>query len=158
MKKLITLSLLTLSFSSFSQTQSGQLLLQGTVSDLLSITVTPRVGVNEALDLDSVLGASKGVEVADVTEISNHPVGYKVTISSAEGGKLKGSVGSESVPYTLDYGTNLNLDLSTSKEVSNNAGGFQQVDRVVKVKYQIPTVPLTAGTYSDTVTFTIATN
>lgn len=158
MKKIITLSLLTLSFSAFSQSQSGQLLLQGTVADLLSISVTPRAGVNDNLDLDSVLGANKEVEVADVREISNHPVGYKVTISSAEGGKLKGNVGSESVPYLLDYGSSTNLDLATSKDVTNSAGGFQQVDRIVKVKYQIPTVPLTAGTYSDTVTFTISTN
>lgn len=152
MKKwILALTLVTLSFSASAAT-SATLLLKGQVPPILNIAVTPE-SFATALDLTSTQSNTK---VAVVQEKSNSNTGYKVTISSLNLGVLKN--GSNNFVYTLAYdGTPLNL---ASPVVRTHAGAAAvTVNKNVNISYTgRPAEQLIAGDYTDTITFTIATN
>jgi hypothetical protein len=82
-RSLIALAALALTTTSFAAT-TGTLLLKGQVGQVLSILVTP-----ETIAATLPLNVSQtDTKVATVNEISNSSTGYKVTISSANLGKL----------------------------------------------------------------------
>lgn len=163
MKNLIAaLTLTSLTFSAFAAdvlTDSDTLSLKGKVDKKVSIVVTPTAS---ALLLD--LSASPGsLKVADVTERANVSAGYKVTITSANGGKLvHESDSSEFVSYDLEYNSNpivLSNPSAGQNEVSYTARQLQPVDRDVTISYTGRTAEsMLAGDYTDTVTFAIAAN
>ncbi|MCO4756063.1 MAG: fimbrial protein, partial [Bacteriovoracaceae bacterium] len=136
---------------------TGDLLLQGVVDDVLSIEVTPTA---DATDLDIVAGES-ALLVATVEEKSNDLDGYTVKMSSTNGGKLvHGTDATKSTTYQISYdGAAPQAPATTDStvKVSGALAGLttdtSNVNVSVDAYAQAP-----AGTYSDTVTFTIEAN
>lgn len=153
MKLLLALTLTTLSLGAMAQT-SATLILKGQVAQVLKITL-----VEETLARNLPLSTTQtNSKVATVTETSNSASGYKVTLSSTNNGKLTRVNGTEKFPYTLSYGSQTGMDLTTPQSISNPALALARTQDV-KISYQgVPAEQMTAGDYTDTVTFTIAAN
>lgn len=145
---------LLLSQAGFSAT-TGNLLLKGTVPELLAITVTPEA-LASSLPLDTTQTDSK---VATINEQSNSNTGYQVSISSTNLGKLvHESVGSSSINYSLKYDGNT-VDLANGDSYTYATSSSVDVDRDVEISYTgVPHTQLIEGDYTDTVTFTISAN
>ena len=154
MKVLLLTLASVLTTTAFAAT-SGTLLLKGTVPRIINLTVTAET-LAANLPLDTTQNNSK---VATVNEQSNSNTGYKVTISSANAGKLVHStVSSSSVPYTIRYNSQ-SLNLASSQSVTYSSAASVNANRNVDISYTgVPFENLIEGTYQDTVTFTIAAN
>lgn len=156
MRKLLIGSMLTLSAVSTMGATQGTLLLQGTVNQVLSLSVTPESGVNNSLDLSTT---EADLKVAEVSEQSNSSTGYKILVRTANGGSLKnGSV--DDIAYTMKYdGSPVSLSTSDTEVKNESTGGVYNYASDVEISYTgVPAASLTQGTYSDTVTFTIQAN
>ncbi len=153
MKKFITLSLVTLSFSSFAAT-SADLILKGVVAPILEISIAHET-VASNLDLSQ---SASNVKVATLTEKSNYATGYKISARSANGGKLVNVSDANSfVNYNLTYnGSNVPLSTSATQvyTTSNLKGTFT---KDLKISFNQPN-NLSAGSHEDTVQFTISQN
>lgn len=155
-KLLIATSLLALSTTAFSAV-TGTLLLQGTVAKKVSIVVTPET-VASALDLEVT---QTDLKVATVNEKSNSNTGYKVTLLSANLGKLKRASGSEVFSYSLKYGTTaVNLSAAAGAIVTTStASSAVNVNKDISISYTgIAAETMVEGTYADTLTINIASN
>lgn len=154
MKKILfALSLTTLASTAFSATQA-ELILKGIVSPILEISIAHET-VASALDLSS---QASNVKVATLTEKSNYAQGYKVKAKSTNAGKLVNTSDANSfVNYSLTYnGSNVPLSSSPSQVYStSNLKGTYTKD--LKISYNQPS-NLAAGSYEDTVQFTIEAN
>ena len=153
MKKFITLSLVTLSFSSFAAT-SADLILKGVVAPILEISIAHET-VASNLDLSQ---SASNVKVATLTEKSNYATGYKISARSANGGKLVNVSDANSfVNYNLTYnGSNVPLSTSaTQVYTTRNLKGTFTKD--LKISFNQPN-NLSAGSHEDTVQFTISQN
>lgn len=152
-KSLIALATLALTTSSFAAT-TGTLLLKGQVGQVLSILVTPET-IAATLPLHQ---SQTDTKVATVNEISNSSTGYKVTVSSANLGKLIRSGGSEAFPYSLKYNGSA-VNLASPQVFSNPSAASVNVNKDVSISYTgVPAANMVAGEYVDTVTFEIAAN
>lgn len=153
MKKTLALALATLSFSAFSAT-SADLLLKGLVAPILEISIAHET-VASSLNLSAPASALK---VATLTEKSNYAAGYKIKAKSTNAGKLVNVSDQNSfVNYSLTYdGSNVPLSSSASQfySTSNLKGTFT---KELKISYNQPS-NLSAGSYEDTVQFTIEAN
>lgn len=155
--KLVLLGTLTIGITgTVHAALTGSITLQGSVGAATAIVVTPQNNYN-ALDLATTVS---NLNVANVREINNTAAGYKVTLVSANAGKLKnGTLGQ--VSYTAKYNGNA-VTLSASPQQITNQGPQTGVVNVVKaftINYTgTPAADLMVGTYSDTLTFTIAAN
>lgn len=80
---------------------SGTLLLSGTVPLVNDLAVTATAANNTSLN---ITGGESAKVVASVAETSNNATGYTVTLSSANGGKLKnaGNAASQTA-YQVSY-------------------------------------------------------
>ncbi|MBB6481041.1 hypothetical protein [Spirochaeta isovalerica] len=129
---------------------TGTLTLTGTVDSNMAIVVTPVDGVYNDLDL---LNDASNLKVATVTEISNSA--YTVTVSSDNSSELAGP--SDSLAYTLTY-DGASIDLTSGSAVITNTTTVTDADGLDKdlnISYTgNPALP--SGTYTDTLTFTIA--
>jgi len=142
---------------------SGNLTLTGTVAQNLSITVTP-AAVASALDLTT---AQNNLAVATITEVSNSHLGYTVTVSSANAVSASSSTpdftsatSPDTLAYSLTYGGTpvaftSGIATVTTATAKTPAGG---VSNTLGLTYDGSTANLSAGTYSDTLTFTITAN
>ena len=153
MKKVVTLLALTTVLST-NAALTGTLLLQGVVTEKLSILVTP-AAVASSLNLTQT---QTGLIVASVNEKSNSNTGYKVNVKSLNLGKLKRAGGTEVVNYTLKYGpTAVNLSTATGQTFNNAGASVANVNRDVKISYTgAAEESLVEGTYADTLTFEIS--
>jgi hypothetical protein len=153
MKSLLCLSLALTSFSGIAST-SASLILRGQVPQILSLSLTAETLASN-LPLDKTQSSTK---VGQVTERSNSSTGYKVSVESANKGKLVRVNGSEQFPYTLAYhGQNLNL--AGRVDISYPQAQAVTSQKDVTISYTgVPHDRLVAGDYTDTVTFTIAAN
>jgi hypothetical protein len=155
-KLLIATTLLTLTTTSFAAT-TGSVLLQGIVAKKVSITVTAEA-VASALVLETT---QADLKVATAVEQSNSKVGYKVTVTSANLGKLKRTDGSEVFSYTLKYGgAAVGLSTSAGSVVTNSASAsVVNVSKDMAISYTgVAAETMVEGTYADTLTVNIASN
>lgn len=155
-KLLIATTLLTLSTTAFSAT-TGTLLLQGVVAKKVAIVVTAE-SVASALNLETT---QSDLKVATSNEQSNSKVGYKVTVKSANLGKLKRTDGSEVFAYTLKYGgTAVGLSTAAGSVVTNTSSAASvNVNKDIAISYTgVAAESMVEGTYSDTLTLDIASN
>lgn len=155
-KLLIATTLLTLTTTSFAAT-SGTLLLQGIVAKKVSIVVTPQA-VASALVLET---SQTDLKVATAVEQSNSSTGYKVTVSSANLGKLKRTDGSEVFSYTLKYGgASVGLSTAAGSVVTNSSSAsVVNVSKDMAISYTgVAAETMVEGTYADTLTVNIASN
>jgi hypothetical protein len=137
---------------------TGTLLLQGVVSAVNSITVTPNGANNTTLDI--VNGESSKL-VASVQETSNSLTGYKINAKSANGSELRNtSDAAQKTTYTLSYDGASPVTLTTAyqqvKNVSSLTGLTTNSSDVAVTVAAYAAAP--AGTYEDTVTFQIVAN
>lgn len=154
MKKLIALTTLaTLSFSAFADT-SATLLLKGVIGDILEVSVAPET-VATNLNLNT---SFSDLKVARVTSKTNRFGGLKLYVSSANGGKLNHDVDTNSyVDYSLKYeNTQVALNKTPSLVTTYTSKGTNAQDIKMTVSSINPN--LSAGTYQDTVTFSVVAN
>lgn len=155
-KLLIATTLLTLTATGFADT-TGTLLLQGIVAKKVSIVVTPTAAAS-ALVLET---SQTDLKVATAVEQSNSSAGYKVTVSSANLGKLKRSSGSEVFSYTLKYGgAAVGLSTAAGSVVTNTSSASAvNVSKDIAISYTgVAAEAMVEGTYADTLTVVIASN
>lgn len=154
--KKFTLPLLAVSLASASAlaASSGQITLQGNVAQATNIVVTGQGNYN-ALDLTT---SASDLLVAKVREINNTSAGYTVKLTSTNAGKFKNGVLGQ-VAYTAKYNGS-NVTLSATPQIITTQGtqsGVINVLKEFKISYTGQAAEnLMAGTYSDTLTFTIA--
>jgi hypothetical protein len=162
MKKSIAVvcALFALATASFAQA-TATLTISGTVAPINTITIASQAGYN-ALNLPA--GATAQV-VGIATETSNDKLGYKVTLASANAGAtaqafLKGALAgnTDTVNYSILYNGAAVTLASGSAVVTSATGrtGAQGVNKNIAVTFAGSW--LTADTYSDTLTLTIAGN
>lgn len=154
MKTLMLSTALALSsFTVFSAT-TADLILKGVVAPVLKISIAHE-SVASNLDLST---QASNVKVATLTEKSNYASGYKIKAKSTNGGKLVNVSDVNSfVSYNLSYnGSNISLQTSPTQIYStSNLRGTYTKD--LKISYNQPS-SLSAGSYEDTVQFTIEAN
>lgn len=135
---------------------TGNITISGVVSAATAIVVNSVAGYN-SLDLSTT---ASDQAVANVREINNTTNGYTVTLTSQNSGLLKnGTLGS--VSYSAKYNGS-SVSLSSTPVTITNGAASNSVVNVVK-SFQISYTGTAAsnlmvGTYSDTLTFTIAAN
>jgi len=151
--------LVFLSLAAFSAT-TGSLVLTGTVNGVLDISVTAK---SVATNLDLTISQTD-LSVATVVEKSNKPSGYTVTLesgnaksNSASNGILEDSVSGDSLSYTIQYdGANISLINGVATVTNSNATTASSgVSKDLSISY-VGDNSLTEGSYSDTITLTIA--
>lgn len=132
---------------------SGSLLLKSIVPGVNSLEVEPKP-LASTLPLDTTQSNS---EVAKVKIKANSTNGYKITISSANTGKLvHETVTTSSVPYTLRFDSQM-VNLATGQVINYPAPQPNAHNPKVEISYTgVPHENLHEGYYSDTVTFTIS--
>lgn len=135
---------------------TGSITIQGTVAAATAIVVNAQTGYN-SLNLHA---NQTNLVVATVDESNNTTLGYAVTLSSANAGKLKNG-GLGEVTYTARYNSAA-VSLTVTPVTITSQGAQTSVVNISKnfdISYTgIPAVNLMAGAYSDTLTFTIAAN
>lgn len=147
MKKLLILTSF-ISFSTMAQT-SATLLLKGVIPEVFTVGI---VSEQNATMLDLTTNQND-LKVATLNERSNHKLGYKISFSSENHGKLKND--SHSITYTMKYGNqSVNLTGQSFNKVFTNAS---TVSSDLKISYS-GSPDLASGTYTDTVTVTISAN
>lgn len=152
-RQLLALGLVTLTTTSMAAT-SADLLLKGVVAPILEVSIAHETLASN-LPLDRQVNNEK---VGTITETSNSPTGYKIKARSAKGGKLVNASDVNSfVSYSLTYqGSNVPLSTSaTQVYTTSNLRGTYSKD--LNISYNQPS-DLSAGSYEDTVTFTIEAN
>ena len=157
MKKLLAITaLLTLTTTSAFAATSGTLLLSGIVPQKVSVTVTA-TGVASALDLST---SQSDTKIGTVNEQSNSKSGYKITISSANLGKLKRTDGADVFAYTLKYsGSSVGLSSAAGTTLTNSSGTVANVNKDLNISYiGVNAETMVEGTYNDTLTVAIAAN
>jgi hypothetical protein len=160
---LSTLSIFILSaiaISSANAASSGTLTLSGNVAAVNDIVVTPNGTNNTSLNITS---GETGKGVASVAESSNDLNGYKITMSSANGGQLQ--LAGNSAKYTtyqISYagGSYVTPPLSASPVTVKSVNSLSALTTATStVAVNVTAYPTAlAGTYSDTVTFSIVGN
>ena len=153
---LSALALITTSATVSYGALTGSITISGVVPGATAIVVTPVNGYN-TLDLTA---SPVDKVVANVQEMNNTTLGYKVSLTSSNSGQLSnGKIGS--LPYTAKYNSTA-VTLSSTPVVVTNAGPSNVLVNVTKafsISYTgASSAQMMAGTYSDTLTFTIAAN
>jgi hypothetical protein len=151
MKKLFTAMMIsTFAFAGTTATLN----LRGTVGQVVDISL---VAESDAQSLDLTTSASDK-KVATVTEQSNSNVGYTVSVSSDNDGKLVHANG-DAFAYTLKYG-GVDADLSNGGKVfSRSTTGLTNDNYDAAVSYTgKAAATMVSGNYDDVVTFTISAN
>jgi hypothetical protein len=154
MKKLITaLTLTTLASTAFAGT-SVDLVLKGVIAPILELSLAADPNAQN-LPLDQ---SPSNLKVGTLTEKSNYAQGYKIKAKSTNGGKLvNGSDQNISISYSMTY-DNSGISLSTSpSQIYTTANLKGTFTKDLKISYSVPANPA-AGTYTDTVQFTIEAN
>ena len=156
----ITIALFTLVAAGLAQT-TAPLTISGTVAPIATITMASQSGYNT---LDLVNGATAQL-VGIAKETCNDKLGYKVTLPSANAAAtaqavLKGAISGnpDSVNYSIIYNAVPVTLVSGSATVTTavaktGAAGLQK-----NLAVTLAGGWLTADTYSDTITLTIAWN
>jgi spore coat protein U-like protein len=129
-----------------AQNASGTIQLKGNVA--LSCTIAVQ-DLNQSLALKA---GETAKTVGSVTETCNSGSGYKITLASANAGKLKS--GNFTINYTVSY-DNGSAGALTSQMVIDRATA--QFGKKSDLKVTVPASDqYIAGDYADTVTVTIA--
>jgi len=121
--------------------------ISGTVAAQCSVTVT-----DLAVSLDLVSGENNK-KVANISETCNDPDGYTVSFSSTDG-LLNGPTGFDE-GYTISYDTLSAVDLATGTQSVAHAAPAWDSSNFLKVSLA-GNSQLAAGSYTDTITISIA--
>lgn len=162
-KIFIMAMLIVFSAAAASAATTGTLTLQGSVPEILEISVNADPN---ASDLDLTIDASN-VKVATVVEKSNKTAGYTVTLESQNAAAANVDTGllaldstdvDYSLSYEITYGGNavtLSNGSAVISDVSTKTAGTGNANDVA-ISYNGASEFPYEGSYSDTLTFTIA--
>ena len=154
MKKLIVL-VASLAVSGVFAATTGELILSGLVNTVFSITVTADPAAS-SLDIE---GGENATKVATVAEQSNNPGGYKIRVSSDNGGKLINNTNANSfLSYQISYGGGSNLQPSVSATTVKTVASLASpanANSDVTISFTGKSDAL-GGTYSDRLVFEIS--
>jgi hypothetical protein len=106
----------------------------------------------------NIMAGESGTNVATVTEITNNPLGYKVTIQSQNSGVLKhNSVPASTVNYDISYnGVSIDPDGTVqTARTSGTSAVFPGNTSAVTITFAGMGSAALAGTYSDTLDLVI---
>lgn len=150
MKKFIV-ALSLISGTAFGAT-TGTLVLTGVVGVLYSLTVNPTTAASNI----NITAGETATLVATVSETSNNPLGYKITMSSANAGKLKNGTLDET-SYQVSYNNGSPVTLTTTPTTVKTVSSMVSMGTVSSdVKVSVTAKPdALVGTYTDTITVTI---
>ena len=143
----------TAAASAFAATTGG-ITLQGTIAPATAITVTGTAPYN-SLDLNTT---QTNLLVANVREVNNTSTGYTVKLSSANNGLLANGA-ADSIAYTATYNDSAVSLTSTPVAVTQSAPQNVVVNtqKPFKISYTgVTDDSKMAGSYTDTLTFTIS--
>lgn len=150
---LIVLAALFIAAPAFALT-TGTLNLQGTVGNNVAIVVTTYAAAG-TLDLNTT---TTDLAIGSVNEKSN--VVYTVTVASGNNGFLHDTVSLDNLAYTLSYNGGAYFTPTTGGVTitgpSAAAAVGAGVDKEVEIAFTAD-AGIDAGTYTDTLTFTIST-
>jgi hypothetical protein len=149
MKKffLVVLAVLFVAVPAFAAT-SISTTLQATVGASLSITTT--IPGTKALD-PTLTSATLG----NVT-ITSNVTNWTITIHSANGGKMIRSGSADIYPYLLNFGSETGINLASDHVITKTAPQTAQTTSVSVTYDTAATLGISAGTYEDTLTITLA--
>jgi hypothetical protein len=146
---ILTCFLLAMAASSESKVT---LQLRGVVPPRTTVTVRPEP---EASSLALGQGASE-LKVATVSEVSNCSGGYSVSISTENGGVLKGATSGRKLAYSMSYDGKPVAFAAGSATVSSPSSVAPGGVRARELAISFEAADLEADDYSDTVTLIIA--
>ena len=159
MKKLLLFSALTMLTATAAQAAlTDTLVLRGTIAPTCSIAVS---ALAAATTLD--LTATAAVKVATVNVTCNNAKGYNVKVSSTTAGNLLETTnGVSAVPYELTIvGASGGAAVQPSVagiQIASNGSTTTPINRTSDLNFAVRTnTNAMAGTFQDTVTFTLAT-
>lgn len=127
---------------------AGTVVLKGTMVTNCGVVVDD---LNATVNLT---GGSTNLNVATVGEKCNDKDGYTVTVTSANGGALVNAAGTRA-PYTASYSGVSGRSLATPLVLTRTKDQKSFVYRNFTVTLP-PNAQLTAGSYVDTITITLA--
>jgi hypothetical protein len=136
---------------------SGTLLIQGTVSLVNDITITP----NASATTLNITGGETNKLVASVSETSNNLNGYKIQMSSSNAGKLVHTTdNTKQTAYTISYGSGSAVSLTNTAQTVKTVSALSGLTTVSSnVSANVTALPTAvAGTYQDTITIAIVAN
>lgn len=156
MKTFLTAFVMLATTSAMAAT-TGTLQIQGVVGVTNEIIINAKA---EATALN-IVGGENNRNVAEVTEKSNSPSGYKINMKSANAGRLVHTTDNgKQTPYTVSYNGQSAISLhqtdQTVRTVSNLNNMTTNTAQVI-----VNVTPLSnamAGTYQDTITISIVSN
>ena len=126
---------------------NGAVALKGTVPLVCTVGVTD---MNQSLNLT---GGESNKSVGSIVENCNSGTGYNITVSSSNAGKLKAASGTAEISYTVGY-DGQSGGLTSNMTVARSGAQFSKTSALnVTVPANAQAI---AGSYSDTVTITIA--
>lgn len=152
---LSTLAVGTSAIAAYGPT--GTLTISGIVAVINELEVTPTA---DAITLNILAGESDKL-VASVSERSNNIGGYKIKMSSANGGQLvNGSNSALKTAYKLGYNGGSKVTLTTGQTDVKNVTALTALTTVASaVRVDVTALPTAAaGTYSDVITVSIVAN
>ncbi len=154
------LALSGLTIASANATSTGTLTLSGSVAAVNDIVVNPNGTNNTNLNITAGESAKN---VASVAESSNDISGYKIQMYSANGGQLQlAGQPSKYTTYQISYagGSYTTPPLAASPSTVKNVSSLSALTTANSaVAVNVTAYPTAlAGTYSDTVTFSIIGN
>ncbi len=155
MMRILSIAILLSVYGAQAST-SGQLLMKGTVPQLFNLTVLPDA-LSTALPLSTTQNRTR---VARLKASANTNNGYRISVSSANGGKLVHATSlSSNVPYTLRVGGRETNLVTGQTHVFNRNSPVVNRNHGVRISYTgIPHEDLLEGDYSDVLTFSISVN
>lgn len=167
-KTLVAVGALAFSANTFAASQ-GALTITGVVANNTYLSLTSMgqndSSVDQTLNVDQIVtGAVTTKTFANIFhEVSNSTGGYKISLSSSQGGELRGP-GTAKVKYSLDYSSaKVSItDCTLTAACEASSGGLTAktssaatvVVKATSTASEIAALP--SGTYSDVVTVTIA--
>lgn len=133
---------------------TAELVISGTVLPICNIEVAATVAAT-ALNIS---GGESATTIANVTEQSNSPAGYTVSVSSLNNGNLKhATIAGEEFAYQLSYDGAASFSPTTAPAVVKTSGplpGFTTDVSAVQITFPAQATAM-VGTYSDTLSFTL---
>lgn len=161
MKSLLFIAAGLIASSSYAAySPSATLVISGTVLAINELEITPNADATAL----NITGGETNKLVATVSERSNSFTGYKITMKSANASKLVNaadSSGNTFTPYTVTYNNDPTvITLTTADQVVKTQASLSALTTVssdVKVSVTAK-AGAPAGTYSDTITISIAAN
>jgi hypothetical protein len=158
MKKLIVASALLLASTAANAALTDTLILRGTIAPTCSLKVTADPAAT-ALDLTS----AAALKVGSLNVICNNAKGYSVTAASTTAGKLiETTNGTSAVPYQVTIvgvsGVGAVQPTIAGIQIASNGTTSAPINRTSDINFNTMTNSNSmAGTFQDTVTFTLST-